>query len=507
MVPPGPTTGPFWIGSPQSLTDIYGFCGKLDEVQIYNRVLPPELVRDVLYSTATAMHMPLDEAPGASTFADTSLAHRASACASATCPTAGTAGRVNQAASFNTGAGHTNDVLPFANTPVNQFNDRLSVAAWIKLDKVAAGQVQRIVSTGRKTTPNDGWSFGVSGSELVFTPYSATTASYTSSGAGLQAGRWYHVAAVMDGTSLILYQDGAQVGSTTVHHTTADTADQLLIGAAPEQCGGDRRAVPRGDRRPVYVPHGAAPFPHSRNSTIKRLPHTSAWTTHSEARPSSPNNAETRRLPALAQGTTCPPHGEGVKRPGRAGSPVRRQERRGHFFLPTFGAFNPPHSLGASVSATERHGGPASGSFRTRTQQLRLCSLKHEQKRRQEPLPPASFVRVQAASGAISWQYAESTTSRSSRRAGRKTWLVRTTGRPSVCTRTAARRPARRGRGQDGAVRRGRPRGGRPGLEQDGRASRPDRRGASLRRRPRAGQSTTTTCTRTAGSRTGRAAN
>jgi hypothetical protein len=189
-------------------------------------------MKELLFNSAVSLHLPLDEPPGATAFADTSIARRKTACTDPDCPTAGVPGRDNQAASFNALPGHSYDHLTLANSEINGFTDRLTAAAWVKLNSASGDQ--RIVGAATTSTI-DGWGFGTRGAELLFNTFGVK--EYVSSGANLQTGRWYHVAAVFDSSgskTMQFYLDGQPLGAAIadVAPGRPDTSDSLLVGEA-----------------------------------------------------------------------------------------------------------------------------------------------------------------------------------------------------------------------------------------------------------------------------------
>jgi hypothetical protein len=200
------------------------FHGKIDEVQIYKRALTEYDVADLYQAATTVLHLQLDDPPGATSFQDAVGEHDA-ACNGDACPTSGVIGRVNGAAWFEA---TEQDHLSIANSGVNHLTKDLTVAAWIKPARVSG--IQRIVATAR-TKSSNGFAFGTNGTDLRFTTFGVH--DYDVTGIGLQADRWTHAAAVMDGENDVsFYVDGALAGQAS--HTspaTADTDDVLLIGA------------------------------------------------------------------------------------------------------------------------------------------------------------------------------------------------------------------------------------------------------------------------------------
>ncbi|MCP4538326.1 MAG: tandem-95 repeat protein [Chloroflexi bacterium] len=200
------------------------FHGKIDEVQIYKRALTEYDVVDLYRAATTVLHLQLDDPPGETSFQDAVGEHDA-ACDGGACPTSGVIGRVNGAAWFEAAE---QDHLSIANSGINQLTKDFTVAAWIKPTQLS--DIQRIVATARTQSTN-GFAFGTNGTNLRFTTFDVH--NYDITGIELQADRWTHVAAVMDGENNVsFYVDGALMGQ--VDHTSpaaADIDDELLFGA------------------------------------------------------------------------------------------------------------------------------------------------------------------------------------------------------------------------------------------------------------------------------------
>jgi hypothetical protein len=204
------------------------FYGKIDDVVIYNQALGEDAVKELLINTVTALHLPFDEAPGTSTFRDTSLGRAQAACSPAGCPTAGVDGRLNRAVWFEAARSQS---LNLAHGPANESATSFTAAAWVKPSKL--GGIQRIASAARTKSAN-GWAFGLDGAELSFTSYGEQgDHTYKTTNLGLQNDRWYHVAVVVDISETVwLFVDGvlkAKLGATGP--TTVDTDDLFMIGA------------------------------------------------------------------------------------------------------------------------------------------------------------------------------------------------------------------------------------------------------------------------------------
>lgn len=221
MMPNSSTT--FRVGAASATTA--GFCGLLDELQVFNQALSVEDVQQLAMDSATALHLPLDEAPGATNFKDAHSSALQGHCDGAACPTAGVGGRVQQAAWFTSAS---RQYLSLPNSIVSQVGNRLAVAAWVMPTTLSG--VQRIVSSARTNSPN-GWSFAITGSNLQFSTFGVK--DYILSGVTLQAGRWTHVAAVLDQANAVtFYVNGASQGTVAgAAAGNADKDDALLIGA------------------------------------------------------------------------------------------------------------------------------------------------------------------------------------------------------------------------------------------------------------------------------------
>jgi uncharacterized repeat protein (TIGR01451 family) len=223
------------------------FYGDIDEVQIFAQPFDQDAIKRLYLDAATLLHLPLDEAPGASVFQDMSFKYVSASCnrtsastGDSTCPASGTAGRINLAAQFDSSK---QNAITLGHSAANELAGAMTVAAWIKPSSPST--VQRIVSSARTNTAN-GWGFGVNNSELVFTlwgtedKYHPNPIEWSTTGAGLQPDRWYHVAVVYDpgGPSLKFYVDRVLQTSLQPEYLLAalkrDTDDQLLVGATTE---------------------------------------------------------------------------------------------------------------------------------------------------------------------------------------------------------------------------------------------------------------------------------
>ena len=203
------------------------FYGDMDDLQIFAQPLDEGAVRQLYLDAATLLRLPLDEAPGVTAFEDLSRSHVPGSCSGSTCPTSGTAGRIDQAAQF---AATEQDVITLGHSAANELTKSFTVAAWIK-PSLTTG-TQRIASTAQTKTAN-GWSFSLTSGNLAFEPFGYGKSSTMS--VSLQPGRWYHVAAVVGADyNVKFYVNGAwwqSVGHSGYYGAIADTDDQMLVGA------------------------------------------------------------------------------------------------------------------------------------------------------------------------------------------------------------------------------------------------------------------------------------
>lgn len=107
------------------------FHGELDDFQVYNYALTDDTIADIFKSTATALEMRFDEAPGSTTFTDISGNNLVASCSGTTCPLSGVPGRNNQALDFD----GVDDFLTLSSTGAETGlggRDNWAVAMWVK---------------------------------------------------------------------------------------------------------------------------------------------------------------------------------------------------------------------------------------------------------------------------------------------------------------------------------------------------------------------------------------
>lgn len=118
----------------------------------------------------------------------------------------------------------------------------ITIEAWIKADTWATNQWENVIVS------KDGWASGNEG--YVLRAGANGTLSFNFSGVGtwrevasaptMIAGRWYHVAGTYDGTTLRVYINGQEVGTSTYVGVIANGNYDLYIGRAAYTVGGTR---------------------------------------------------------------------------------------------------------------------------------------------------------------------------------------------------------------------------------------------------------------------------
>jgi chitodextrinase len=181
----------------------------------------------------------LDENPGSTVFIDASGSGNNGSCISAGCPTAGVAGKVGEALSFN---GVSNFVTVTHKSSLNAFP--LTVATWFKTTSTVGvmGLVSKYVSNsynGYNVFLNNG---------NVCAWYLKDTSNYVYDGsgctfnlAGYNDNAWHQVVYVVDSSGGKLYLDGVQKGTTRAWTGVAGsptTTQDIHLGNYPGAFGG-----------------------------------------------------------------------------------------------------------------------------------------------------------------------------------------------------------------------------------------------------------------------------
>ncbi len=207
-----------------------GFVGSLDELALYRNSLSAAEVKEAYESTYKALELKADEAPGQSTFEDSSGNDLTITCSSSagTCPESGLSGRDNQALSFD----GSNDYLSTNETSTELGKGSFTLAAWVK----TTGTKEAIItkSDGDSTWEKGEKSFYLNSSgQPTFVGYGN---NYIYSTTAVNDGNWHYVAVVWNYTSSSrkIYVDGVDTTNTTSSNYAANNADNatdtLYIG-------------------------------------------------------------------------------------------------------------------------------------------------------------------------------------------------------------------------------------------------------------------------------------
>jgi len=177
------------------------------------------------------LHLPLDEAAGATTFADSSGNGNSGACSGAGCPLAGVTGKQGQAAQLD----GTDDVITVADAPSLR-NASFTLSAWFRWDGVGTANVNFLTAKGLENMElHTGGGAGVNGLRFIPAGYPETNVD----AANVIAAGWNHVAAAYDGSMATLYVNGALVGSRAITLTANDlTADAAAFRIGDRSSGG-----------------------------------------------------------------------------------------------------------------------------------------------------------------------------------------------------------------------------------------------------------------------------
>ncbi len=181
----------------------------------------------LLEISGPALYLPLNEAAGATTFADASGVGNAGACSGAACPTAGVDGPARTALRFD-GADDYVEVPyePFANL------DSFTVAAWVQANGGSGSY--RAALTSRDVSPSRGYTFYATNTdEWQFWAGDGGTGWHMVGSAPVSTGVWTHLAGVYDAQArqMQFYVNGALNGELSNVYVHANRQRPLRMGA------------------------------------------------------------------------------------------------------------------------------------------------------------------------------------------------------------------------------------------------------------------------------------
>ena len=133
------------------------------------------------------------------------------------------------------------DIVYSPDQPDYLFDQGLTVAAWIKPDRL--GGTQSIIR--KRFDGASSFVLGIEGKKLVLALKLTNGKTVGVTAGGLTAGKFTHVAATYDGKDAILYVDGAAVAKTRAGGKIAPGGGPIFIGndASGRRDQGDRRSA------------------------------------------------------------------------------------------------------------------------------------------------------------------------------------------------------------------------------------------------------------------------
>lgn len=235
---------PYALGQLQSSTGAV----TLDNV---DGVLSPANPASLFYTTASANWAPLAafydaqvaalaplawwklaDAAGAGTAADSSgNSHTGTA-------TSVTFGGTNEAVSGNTAASFASGSTSHIISSYNPALSAVSVEAWVNLNGLSQSGNPRILASSHTDSDSHGFQLMLSGTTPQIWFGTGTTTGNVKAPSALPASGWTHLAATWDGTTIILYVNGAAVASAAFAGSmAAGTASGIGIGYGTAYAG------------------------------------------------------------------------------------------------------------------------------------------------------------------------------------------------------------------------------------------------------------------------------
>jgi hypothetical protein len=128
-----------------------------------------------------------------------------------------------------------NDYILLPNFDVS--GTAITITAWVRFSSLPGDVDQRFISKATDTSEQGHyWMLGQMGNRLRFRlKAGGTTTTLIASSGNLAVGTWYHTAAVYDGSTMRLYLNGAEVGSTSKSGAVnTSTSVPVNIGRSPD---------------------------------------------------------------------------------------------------------------------------------------------------------------------------------------------------------------------------------------------------------------------------------
>lgn len=203
------------------------FHGLLDDVRVYRPALSDAQIR-TLFQAAPLLQLPLDEAPGATRFANVANYGKKGTCTADACPQTGTKGQLGLAAEFD-GVDDTITVPDHGALDQNRF----AVGAWV-MPTALRDQDQPLVvkANGGGVECNYGLFVKENSMQVRYSVYEddCSTAHVYDSEAPLVQNQWNHVLLTYDGQALTLYLNGHRDSTHALTGALCQNDHQLSIG-------------------------------------------------------------------------------------------------------------------------------------------------------------------------------------------------------------------------------------------------------------------------------------
>jgi chitodextrinase len=130
----------------------------------------------------------------------------------------------------------TNDSVDIGNWSIS--GSALTISAWVNADDWKANDVRILSKASDSTEQGHTWMISDSDSYLRFRlKTDGTTDTLIASSTTLPTNEWVHIAAVYDGSTMKLYQDGTEVGSMAKTGTLDQNTQPITIGMNPDGTG------------------------------------------------------------------------------------------------------------------------------------------------------------------------------------------------------------------------------------------------------------------------------
>jgi hypothetical protein len=154
-------------------------------------------------------------------------------------PAEGVGGQTNQAVELNGAKGMI--VYALAEFPEEDY----SCSAWVRVARLPEGRLGQVFSAW--AGPMDDPLRVCVGQGRLFARLETAGQGFSTEGVVIEAGRWYHVAAVKQGAKLTLFLDGAARASATVPAEIHSAARDFALGGNPHYTGNEFLAVRLAD--------------------------------------------------------------------------------------------------------------------------------------------------------------------------------------------------------------------------------------------------------------------